>query len=177
MTVRLIGILCLIVGSFAFASSNSYRQGGTSIYFTQLGHLKHQAELGDPNAQFLLGNLYLSPPSDTSVRQNLPKAAEYYFQAAVRDHAGAQYNLGVMYFRGTGVAESKMMASVWFTLAANNQSPVAKNVKKNAQTSLIDLNATLSSDEKQQAKQWLDTISKWIREQNYRLARLPELNS
>ncbi|WMS85930.1 tetratricopeptide repeat protein [Pleionea litopenaei] len=174
MAGKLLGILCLVLGTFAYAGNSSYRQGGTSIYFTQLGHLKHQAELGDPNAQFLLGNLYLSPPADTSVRQNLPKAVDYYFQAAIRNHAGAQYNLGVLYYRGTGVKESKMMASVWFTLAAENASPVAKNVKKNAQSSLIDLKSMLTEKDKEAAEQWLEQFKLWINNQNYRLAKIPD---
>ncbi|NVJ60769.1 MAG: sel1 repeat family protein [Gammaproteobacteria bacterium] len=171
------GILILILlCSFSSAGSSSYRQGGTSIYFTQLGHLKHQAELGDPNAQFMLGNLYLSPPKDTSIRQNLEKAVDYYFQAAIRNHAGAQYNLGVMYYRGSGVSESKMMASVWFKLAADNKSPVAKSVKRNAETSLQDLQEKLSTEEKVEANQWIATFNDWISSKNYRTAKLPSLS-
>lgn len=175
MAVKYGILILLLICSFSSVGSSSYRQGGTSIYFTQLGHLKHQAELGDPNAQFLLGNLYLSPPKDTSIRQNLSKAVEYYFQAAIRNHAGAQYNLGVLYYRGSGVAENKMMASVWFKLAAENKSPVAKNVKRNAQTSLQDLQQTMSQEEKQEAGKWLSTFSDWITSKNYRGAKLPSL--
>ncbi|PWK52983.1 tetratricopeptide repeat protein [Pleionea mediterranea] len=159
------------------AGTSNHRQGGTSIYFTQLGHLKHQAELGDPNAQFLLGNLYLSPPQDTSIRKNLPKAVEYYFQAAIRNHAGAQYNLGVMYYRGSGVAENKMMASVWFSLAANNTSPAAKNVKRNAQKSLKDLTDLLSADDRALSDAWILQVREWIEKKNYRMAKLPVLNT
>ncbi len=162
--------------NFVYAGSTNYRQGGTSIYFTQLGRLKHQAELGDPNAQFLLGNLYLSPPSDTSIHQNLPKAVEYYFQAAIRNHAGAQYNLGVLYYRGSGVGESKMMAAVWFKLAAENSSPVARNVKKNAKSSLEELTNTLNDEDKRSAEEWIVKVKRWIDSENKRLAKLPEPN-
>ncbi len=166
-----IGLLC----SLAFAGTSSHRQGGTSIYFTQLGHLKHQADLGDPNAQFLLGNLYLSPPPDTAIQQNLDKAVDYYFKAAIRDHAGAQYNLGVLYYRGSGLEESKMMASVWFTIAAQNTSPVAKNVIRNAQQSLKELQDSLTSDDKIQADQWVTEYQNLIKSKSYRLAKLPKL--
>lgn len=175
MAVRILILVVLLIGNLVYAGSTNYRQGGTSIYFTQLGRLKHQAELGDPNAQFLLGNLYLAPPKDTSIRQNLVKAVEYYFQAAIRNHAGAQYNLGVLYYQGSGVDESKMMASVWFKLAANNQSPVAKNVKKNAKSSLDDLASVLDEQDKQRAEEWLSKVKQWIESKNYRLAKLPQL--
>jgi TPR repeat protein len=176
MAIRIVGVLLMLVISTAYAGSSSYRQGGTSIYFTQLGHLKHQAELGDPNAQFLLGNLYLAPPEGSAIQQNLNKAVDYYFQAAIRNHAGAQYNLGVLYYRGSGVPESKMMASVWFTLAANNAGLAAKNVKRNAQKSLDDLKTLLSEDEKAQAVEWIKTFHSIIESKNYRLAKLPELS-
>jgi TPR repeat protein len=175
MAIRYLGVLLILVFSTAFAGSSSHRPGGTSIYFTQLGHLKHQAELGDPNAQFLLGNLYLAPPEGSSIQQNLDKAVDYYFQAAIRNHAGAQYNLGVLYYRGSGVPESKMMASVWFTLAANNTGLGAKNVKRNAQKSLDDLKAVMADEEKVQAVEWIKTFSTIIESKNYRLARLPKL--
>ncbi len=175
MAFKSVSLILLLVCSVVYAGSSSYRQGGTSIYFTQLGHLKHQAELGDPNAQFLLGNLYLAPPEDTSIQQNLNKAVDYYFQAAIRNHAGAQYNLGVLYYRGSGVPESKMMASVWFSIAANNASLAAKNVKRNAKTSLQDLQPLLTEDDKSKAIEWIKSFNSIIEKKNYRLAKLPEL--
>ncbi|MCO7226293.1 tetratricopeptide repeat protein [Pleionea sp. CnH1-48] len=169
-------IICLFINSAqGAANSSKHRSGGTSIYFTELGPLRHKAEAGDPNALFLLGNLYLSPPKNTSVRQNLKKAADYYFQAALREHAGAQYNLAVLYYRGSGIKESKMMATVWFRLAANNGSPVAKNIKRNALKALSDIDGKLSSPELEDVALWLGKYQTMIDKKDYRMARLPDL--
>ena len=55
-----------------------------------LADLRASAEAGDPEAQFILGGLYLTgggvPPD-----------------AAEQGHARAQYNLGAMYAEGRGV--------------------------------------------------------------------------
>jgi len=36
-----------------------------NIYLTEWSKLKHQAELGDPEALFTLGNFYFEPPRET----------------------------------------------------------------------------------------------------------------
>ncbi len=168
-------ILCLFVSMAIDAGTRSYRQGGASIYFTELGHLKHQADLGDPSAQFQLGNLYLSPPEDTAIKQDLERAAEYYFQAALRNHAAAQFNLGVLYYRGSGVVENKMMSSVWFALAAENSSISAKSVSRSAKSSLDDLQQELAEDEKNQQVSWVAQYREVIASKNYRMMKLPNL--
>ncbi|MEE4245319.1 MAG: tetratricopeptide repeat protein [Kangiellaceae bacterium] len=176
MTVRVVFYLFLVLSTQLFASSSSYRQGiGTSMYFTQLGELKHRAELGDPNAQFLLGNLYFTPPEGTSIKPNLGKAADYYFQAAIRDHVGAQYNLGVLYFQGKGVPENWVLASAWFDLAAKNQSKLAKSIRKKAENSLAQLTANFNKEQLQEAKTWTEKYHQVIVKKLYRTAKLPKL--
>ena len=55
--------------------------------------------------------------------QGVVKSVEKYFElyalAANREHAGAQYNLGVYYTNGMGVAQSYEKSSELYTLAAN----------------------------------------------------------
>lgn len=46
------------------------------------------------------------------------KAAEWFLKAAEQGLARAQYNLGVMYANGTGVAQSYEKAVEWYQKAA-----------------------------------------------------------
>ena len=172
----LILTLSLLLGfGQAFGSSPS-RQFGSSMYFTELGHLRHKAELGDANAQFLLGNLYLQPPQGLRIRKNLNKAVDYYEKAALRAHVGAQYNLGVLYFRGTGVEQSQVMAFVWFSIAADNKSPASKNVKRNALLNINQIKPQLTEQEQKQAQEWIKQVTQLIEKKDFRKSRLPKIH-
>ncbi|NAI90318.1 sel1 repeat family protein, partial [Escherichia coli] len=46
------------------------------------------------------------------------EAASWFRRAAEQDHAGAQYNLGVCYYMGRGVAADKTEARRWIAAAA-----------------------------------------------------------
>ena len=46
-------------------------------------------------------------------------AAYWYRMAAEKGHAGAQYNLGIMYEVGLGVPHTYVQAYMWHNLAAN----------------------------------------------------------
>ena len=45
-------------------------------------------------------------------------AAQWYFEAARKGHADAQYALGVLFLTGSGVVQSNAEARKWFTRAA-----------------------------------------------------------
>jgi TPR repeat protein len=45
------------------------------------------------------------------------KAAEYFRKAAVLGHGRAQYNLGILYQRGSGVAKDPQRARYWLDRA------------------------------------------------------------
>lgn len=48
------------------------------------------------------------------------KAFELFTKSANQDDAFAQYNLGVMYEKGQGVATNKTLAKAWFGKACDN---------------------------------------------------------
>ncbi|MBR2571639.1 MAG: SEL1-like repeat protein [Clostridia bacterium] len=73
------------------------------------------AELGDPDAQFRLGNMYYF---GRDVAQDYPEAAKWWRRAAEQGHAGAQANLGWLYERGYGVSQSYEEAAKWYRKAA-----------------------------------------------------------
>lgn len=45
--------------------------------------------------------------------------SRWFQRAAQSGDPDAQYNLGLMYANGTGVAQDHLLAHVWFSLAAN----------------------------------------------------------
>ena len=101
--------------SFARADSKlaSHFAGPANGEFTAL---MKAAQRGDPNAQFNLGDWYMTGqggvPRDPSV------AAAWYRAAAQKGHAIAASNLGVLYASGLGVQQSDTDAAEWFRRAA-----------------------------------------------------------
>lgn len=56
------------------------------------------------------------------------KAAIWFRKAAEQDDAGAQYNLGAMYFNGQGILQDDVQAHMWLNLAASQgAADAAKN--------------------------------------------------
>ncbi|MBV1910943.1 MAG: SEL1-like repeat protein [Kangiellaceae bacterium] len=145
-----------------------------NIYITEWARLKHQAELGDPDALFSLGNYYYKPPRGSSFRRNLKKSAEYYFQAGIRQNAAAQYNLALMLHGGLGVNKNLVESYVWFKLASVNPSPVAKHVNQVSAEAAATLKDEMSTDEILIADQKLAFYNQIMSEKRYRMAKFPE---
>jgi TPR repeat protein len=54
--------------------------------------------------------------------QDYAEAARWYRKAADQGHAEAQFNLGVMYLDGQGVAQDYVQSHMWMNLAASSAS-------------------------------------------------------
>ena len=67
-------------------------------------------------------------PEGTRVEADAAEAARWYRRAADGDDIRAQYQLGQLYFEGTGVPRDYAAAYLWFSLAAG-QAPLADNRK------------------------------------------------
>lgn len=67
----------------------------------------HQAEQGDPDAQYLLGRMYYF---GDGVAENREEAARWHTRAADQGHAEAKYVLGLLYSAGDGVRQDKEKA-------------------------------------------------------------------
>jgi len=93
------------------------RGDGRSIVEAGIRDLRPFAEEGKADAQYALGNLYEMQSKDL-------EAAKWFRQAAERDHAMAQWQLGSMYLIGRigneGLDKDFYQARVWFEKAANN---------------------------------------------------------
>jgi len=96
-----------------------YWQG---VYWTHMHHPRRAAQawlvsakLGDPEAQFNLGDAYYFA---TGVPKDLKLAAYWWHLSAQAGNAQAQNNLGYAYAHGEGVTENPQKAVYWWTKSA-----------------------------------------------------------
>ena len=82
-----------------------------------------KAEQGDPNAQNLLGEVYLN---GRGVRPDSKAAAEWITKSAMQNHAPAQLNLGMLYEAGQGVPVDYPRAAEWYRKAAEQGNATAQ---------------------------------------------------
>ena len=80
-----------------------------------LQSLIRNAEQGDADAQYYLGNCYYN---GEGVERDYRKAVYWYTKAAEQGNADAQCNLGTCYFWGNGVVKDLKKAVYWFNKAA-----------------------------------------------------------
>lgn len=91
-----------------------------NIYIRPYAEVRHNAELGDPQAQFSLGYVYYKAGQDPNVQgvsRDFRRAARWFRRAAEQGHTGAQYNMGVLHLHGHGVAQDPVMAYAWLRQA------------------------------------------------------------
>ena len=100
-------------------AKRAYKNGD---YKTAYQLLKPFAEKGDPDSQFLLGEIY---NRGHGVPQDDAKAMNWYRRAAEQGQPNAQNNLGILYFRSQAMKPDYVQAHVWMNIAASNL-PVAK---------------------------------------------------
>ena len=86
-----------------------------------LALLRPEAEGGDAQAQFLLGELL----SGGAVPRDLPAATEWYRKAAEGGVAGAQFQLGMRYSVGLGLDQDLVQAYRWLEIAGRSLSTEA----------------------------------------------------
>lgn len=169
-------LLIALLVNFQTLAAGKLREAGSqkSIYVTEWAKLKHQAELGDPEALFVLGNFYLQPPKGSGFRRNPRRAAEYYFQSGLRENPAAQYNVGLMFAQGLGVRKDLIQSYAWFFLASKNSSPVAKHVNNKAQAVVDTLLADFDKKQLSAANQLIQKYQHIISSKRFREARLPD---
>lgn len=82
---------------------------------SKLKELNLRAKNGDPEAQFILGNMYYFA---REVNEDYNEAAKWYLKAAEQGHAEAQLNIGFMYEKGKGLPQNYSESFKWYTKAA-----------------------------------------------------------
>ena len=80
--------------------------------------LEKQAEEGDVESQFCLGNYYFILDKEGDNEENNKKAFKWYKKAAENGLSEAQYNLANFYMNGLGTDESQEKAFEWYKKAA-----------------------------------------------------------
>ena len=171
-------LLVLVIGLFSLTLEADGLREVTSqknVYVTEWSKLKHRAEQGDPEALFVLGNFYFDPPKGSGYRKNYKKAAEYYFQASIRDYPAAQYNVALMLHQGLGFEKNTAESYAWFYLASINPSPVAKHINSKTAVIVDQLNSELTTTELSNAQAKVENYRQIIKTKRYRDAKLPEL--
>lgn len=103
------------------------------IYLADFSRLRHQAEKGNPEAQFQLGLLHYDPPTGSGIGQSYRRAFLLFFESALRGHSTAQHNVGAMYWNGDYVAQNVVEGYAWFQVAAlAGDSAGQRKVKRHA---------------------------------------------
>ena len=84
--------------------------------------LINEANNGDAIDQFKLGLMYEAGKSSGGlpVTKSIKKAMKYWKKSAVQGYSLAQHELGVRYMAGVGVLKDKILAHMWFNIAASN---------------------------------------------------------
>jgi TPR repeat protein len=72
------------------------------------------ADAGNAEAQFIVGVRC----AQAGTEGDFVAAAEWYRKASEQNHGLAQFNLGIMYLKGQGVARDQKSAMMWMTRAA-----------------------------------------------------------
>ena len=115
-------IRCYTVGGTGFpvnrdkARQYSARYGISASAGTTDGLMKN-AQNGDPEAQFKLGNMYLR---GVGIKRDSEKAIYWLKLAAQQGKTAAQYNVACCYLNGLGVPQDKITAVMMFNEAAKN---------------------------------------------------------
>ena len=76
-----------------------------------------------------MGLAYYKAVAADGIVQDLHKAAKWFDMAAKQGDKHAQFNLGVMYYRGKGVPKDLLMAHQLFSLAAAQGDKEARSYK------------------------------------------------
>jgi TPR repeat protein len=88
-----------------------------------LRHIQHAADAGSSEGAHRLALVYAQGLAGTP--RNDGRAVELFEKAATAGHARAQLNLGILYFRGQGVARDLVQARAWLEKAAASGDPQA----------------------------------------------------
>jgi TPR repeat protein len=118
-------LLPYIVIGTAFARLDEGRDAlEKGDYATALSELRPLADQGNPTAQVLLGDMYLT---GQGVPQDDKQAVEWFRKAAEQGFAIAQNDLGFMYDNGRGVPHDDELALHWYRKSAEQGYAPAQN--------------------------------------------------
>lgn len=132
----------------------------TYIYVADWSKLRHRAELGDPDALFRMGNLYYSPPEGSGIPQSYRKAFVAFYEAALREHATSQHNVGAMYINGDYVAHDLIEGYAWMLVASSNGDHAGKRKVKMFASDISDEGKKRAKARMAEIKTMIETANK-----------------
>lgn len=93
---------------------------------------RRSADQGNIDAMYFIGTMYVFgdkiPKTVTDPDQ---EAARWFFEAASRNHAEAEYGLGLLFLAGKGVVQDQEEALKWIRRAAEHGHPTARSFLAN----------------------------------------------
>ncbi len=92
--------------------------------------LLHSKQTLDREAAFKRGNRHF-------LAKEAMKAIQWYRRAANAGHTGAQYNLGLIYLKGEGVARDALKVLEWMTKAADSGARKAQGLLQRIDRALV----------------------------------------
>ncbi|NRB42825.1 MAG: sel1 repeat family protein, partial [Pseudomonadales bacterium] len=95
-------------------------------------------EFNDMAAKIRLANAYYE---GSGVIQNYTLAARLFYDAAMRGHQLAQYNLGQMYFNGQGVTQDYVQAYAWWSVPKKHPRSLPRVLSKLNHEELVEAKA------------------------------------
>ncbi len=109
-------ILCAagVVLLMAFSNAQAAKCDAACV-----ARIKADAERGNAIGQGALAECYANGICE-GIPQDHPTARQWYEKAAAQGNAKAQFNLGVMYYKGQGVPQNKRTAKEWVGKACDN---------------------------------------------------------
>jgi plasmid stability protein len=111
----LIGYAGLLQSQQAASQPNKSPTEKSVPEVTAISRLAAQAEAGNVESQFQLGEMYRK---GSGLQQDLPKAAKLIEAAATAGYGEAEFSLGEMHEEGEGVLQDYVSAHAWYNLAA-----------------------------------------------------------
>ena len=139
MIMTAIFVVCCVASASAVGSENlvpggllddvyKYIKSSLKYHFVPLYKLETDAENGDPEAQCMLGFIYLFGKEQTELYKRFKVDKDYekaftWFKSAAekKGHKDAQYFLGLMYHLGIWVKQDYSEAVKWYRKAANQK--------------------------------------------------------
>lgn len=116
-----------------------------------LGPHPDMSYLNEAPSAFVPGKYYFGKATFYLKNDKVPAAIDQLRVAASWGHKFAQYDLGVIYFNGLGVAANRPLGTAWFGIAAQNHGTLADQ-------SLLQAWQMLTTEERRQASVITDQL-------------------
>jgi TPR repeat protein len=149
MKVIAAAILSLFLCFFHPATAPAFNVDEDDPDSADIARLRIQAEKGDPETQYEMGEAYLK---GEGVDQSEREAAKWYSRSAAQGYVDAQVAMGFVY-RG----RDKVLSYMWFDLAAKNGSTAAYSLRSDEAWSMTQSEV---DEARKKSREWRPKLEK-----------------